>query len=150
MDFLGQLINFGRKATNKGMSIGGGGPQQAKRHPALDMQPMQHAQYKTPMPQEGQGINLQDLQRAALNGAFTPGSQVPGMQVQQNGGPRLQVQQGYGMQPNMQPQFEDAYTPDLALNQTYTQGNPQPTQFGYQVQRGGNPQEDFLRRLLGY
>lgn len=54
------------------------------------------------------------------------------------------------MQPNMQPQFEDAYTPDLALNETYTQGNPQITRPGYSIQRGGNPQEDLLRKLLGY
>ena len=80
-----------------------------------------------------------------------------GYSIPQEGGrpmPQLQVQQNAGMQPSF-PQYEDEYTPDLALNQTYTQGNPQPTRSSYNVQDGrnaelqGNSSQDMLRRLLG-
>lgn len=80
-------------------------------------------------------------------GGIQDASQMPsGMQFQRG----LRVSNSSQFQPNMQPEYEDAYTPDLALNQTYTQGNPQLTRPGYSIQRGGNPQEDVLRKLLGY
>ena len=83
----------------------------------------------------------------------TPNGYVTTQQYDQMQSPQLRVQQNRGMQPAAL-QYEDDYTPDLALNQTYTQGNPQLTRLGYQQQdaRQSGLQNDSysaLRRLLG-
>lgn len=98
------------------------------------------------VPPQGPGVSNGQVQRAAVNGGFQPGSQVPGMQM--GGYPQiglLQAMSSGQMQPYGQG-YEDDYTPLAALEQTgYI--NPQTSRNGMFQQNGGMPMQGMINPM---
>lgn len=85
---------------------------------------------------QGAPLNVPAVQQAATRGAFTQGSQVPGMQVLQNGGGLAHHQYAqYMNQDGSGGGFADSAPDQLRVEQNY---GMQPTT------------SDYLRRILGY